>query len=314
MKPLPDFILFAQHGWADTNQKISQLAQSLATPETMVIAPDLGWVNTWLRIEPLIAKVEQIASEAIATYPHTPICIVGHSMGGLIWLEVLDRHREWWSRVHSLVLVGSPVGGSDLGRTFDPLGWGIGIARDLGKNRRDMAMAIAASIPTLSIAGDCDRGSDSTVPIAATRFERANLICIPNLRHAAMKNHPAIAAAIRNFWEHPAIAPVRDRDLTTQIIRTLQAIPGMTDTHHRSFAASKIFITYQDGSTIRIRKSYLQADRVYVVDLEGNCLYSGYVGWTDSACLWDTLHKLNQFRSTETEEIKPPKSSNIEGL
>lgn len=292
---MPDFILFAQHGWADTNQKISQLAQSLATPETLVIAPDLGWVNTWLRIEPLIAKVEKIAAMAIATHPHIPIRIIGHSMGGLIWLEILDRHREWWHQVHSFVLVGSPVGGSDLGRTFDPLEWGIGIARDLGKNRRDMATAIAASIPTLSIAGDSDGGSDGTVPIAATQFDGANSICIPNLRHATMKNHPAIAAAIRTFWESPAIAPVAgDLDLTTRIIRTLQAIPGMTDTHPRGFAAAKIFTTYRDGSTIRIGKNSLQTDCVYVGDPEGNCLYSGYVGWTDSACLWDILNKLNQ--------------------
>ncbi|WP_019502464.1 alpha/beta hydrolase [Pseudanabaena sp. PCC 6802] len=300
---MPDFILFAQHGWADTNKKISQLAHSLATPETLVIAPDLGWVNTWLRIEPLIAKVEKIAADAIAAHPHIPIRIIGHSMGGLIWLEILDRHREWWTRVHSLVLVGSPVGGSDLGRTFDPLGWGIGIARDLGKNRRNMATAIAASIPTLSIAGDSDSGSDGTVPIFATQFDRANSICIPNLKHADMKNHPAIAAAIHNFWERPAIAPVaRYLDLTTQIVRTLQAIPGITDTHPRGFAAAKIFMTYPDGSTIRIGKNYLQVDRVYVGDPEGNCSYSGYVGWIDSACLWDTFDKLNQFRSTRELE------------
>jgi hypothetical protein len=292
-KTLPDFTLFAQHGWADTNQKISQLAQSLATLETLVIAPDLGWVNTWLRIEPLIAKVEQITTEAIAAHPHTPIRIVGHSMGGLIWLEILDRHREWWHQVHSLILVGSPVGGSDLGRAFDPFKWGIGIARDLGKNRRDMATAIASSIPTLSIAGDSDRGSDGTVPISATKFDYATSICIPNLRHATMKNHPAIAAAIRTFWEHPAIATL-DRDAIAQIIRTLQAIPGMTDTHPRGFATAKILITYQNGSTVRVNKNHLQVDCVYVGDPDGNCLYSGYVGWTDSACLWDTLDKLNQ--------------------
>jgi pimeloyl-ACP methyl ester carboxylesterase len=291
---LSDFILFAQHGWADTNQKISELARNLATPNTLVISPDLGWLNTWLYIEPLITKVEQIATEAIAQHPQTPIRIIGHSLGGLIWLEVLDRHRQWWPQVHSLVLVGSPVGGSDLGRRIDPFSWGIGIARDLGKNRRPMAEAIAAEIPTLSIAGDIDRGSDGTVPIAATKFRHARLICIQGLKHAAMKNHPAIASAVLNFWANPSVIPKTSNDLATEIVNVLQAIPGMTDSHPRGFAESKVWLVCQDGTTVSTCKNTLLVDCVYVADREGKCLYSGYVGWVDSAHLWQVLGELKQ--------------------
>ena len=60
------FILFAQHGWADTFHDIAQLAKSLANSNTIVYTPDLGWVNTWLAIAPLIIKVENIATDAIA--------------------------------------------------------------------------------------------------------------------------------------------------------------------------------------------------------------------------------------------------------
>jgi pimeloyl-ACP methyl ester carboxylesterase len=294
---LPDFILFAQHGWADTDRKISQLARSLATPDSLVIAPNLGWVNTWLQIDPLIAKVERIAAEAIAQHPHTPLRIIGHSMGGLMWLEVLDRHPEWRSQVHSLVLVGAPVGGSDLGRRIDPLAWGIGIARDLGTNRRHIAEAIAATIPTLSIAGDIDGGSDGTVTTEATKFDRAHWVCIAGLRHAAMKNHAAIAAAVRDFWEHPSVAPTSNNDdLRSQIVRSLQAVPGMTDAHPRGFKKAKILITCQDGTTVRTRKDALHVEYVYAIDRLGRCVYSGYVGWNDSARLWDILGRLKQER------------------
>jgi Serine aminopeptidase, S33 len=292
--PLPDFILFAQHGWADTNQKISGLASNLATPDTLVISPDLGWLKTWLRIEPLIAKVEQIASAAIAQHPHAPMRIIGHSLGGLIWLEVLDRHPEWWPQVQSLVLVGSPVGGSDLGRKLDPFGWGIGIARDLGKNRRNIAEAIAAQIPTLSIAGNIDGGSDGTVPIAATKFRHARLVCIKGQKHADMKNHPAIATAIRNFWANPGEMPIVSNDLGTQIIHALQAVTGMTDSHPRGFDKSQVYFVCQDGITVSTYKNPLQVDLVYVADREGKCIYSGYVGWVDSAHLWQALGELKQ--------------------
>jgi pimeloyl-ACP methyl ester carboxylesterase len=291
---MPDFILFAQHGWADTNYQINRLARNLATPDTLVVSPDLGWLNTWLYVEPLIDKVEQIAAEAIAHHPHTPIRIIGHSLGGLIWLEVLDLHPEWWPQVHSLVLVGSPVGGSDLGRRIDPFGWGIGIARDLGKNRRPRAEAIAAEIPTLSIAGDIARGSDGTVPIEATKFRRARLVCIQGLKHAAMKNHPAIAQAVRDFWANPGDIPTTSDDLGTKIIRTLQAVPGMTDSHPRGFYKSQIYFVCEDGTTVSTCKNTLLVDLVYVADREGNCLYSGYVGWVDSAHLWQALGELKQ--------------------
>lgn len=291
---MPDFILFAQHGWADTHHQISRLARNLATPDTLVISPDLGWLNTWLRIEPLIAKVEQIAAEAIAQHPHTPIRIIGHSLGGLIWLEVLDRHRQWWPQVHSLVLAGSPVGGSDLGRRLDPFGWGMGIARDLGKTRRSIAESIATQIPTLSIAGDIDGGSDGTVTIEATKFCHARLVCIQGLKHAAMKNHPAIATTVREFWANPDKLTIATDDLGTKMIHALQALPGMTDSHPRDFSKSKVCIVCQDGTTVSTYKNSLQIERVYVADREGKCTYSGYVGWADSAHLWQALGELKE--------------------
>ncbi|MBE9128791.1 MULTISPECIES: alpha/beta fold hydrolase [unclassified Coleofasciculus] len=209
LEQAPDFILFVQHGWADTHLEIATFAKTLATPQTLVITPNLGWLKTWLRIKPLIKRVEKIATETIARYPHTPIRIIGYSLGGLIWVEVLNRHPEWWQNVESLVLVASPVGGVDLARHFTVLGMGIGIAGAFLQNRQPMADSIALVIPTLVIAGDIGGGSDGAVTVEETKVAGAKLVCLPGLPHPILKNHPAVAEVIREFWADPVITGSR---------------------------------------------------------------------------------------------------------
>ncbi|NEO86004.1 MAG: alpha/beta hydrolase [Spirulina sp. SIO3F2] len=197
-------MLFAQHGWADTHRPIQSLAAQLA-PHAPIIAPNLGWLRTWWRIAPLIDHVEAIAQATREQYPQMPWRLVGHSMGGLIWLEVLHRHPDWWPMVHSLVLVASPVGGAIWGQRLDPYGWGIGIARDLAMDRREIAMRIARKIPVLSVAGDLGDGSDGTVRVTTTQFPGATLLNLP-YSHPALKKHPALIPVIQEFWAVGAIA------------------------------------------------------------------------------------------------------------
>ena len=59
-----------------------------------------------------------------------------------------------WNRFESLILLGVPIGGADLARIINPLGWDIGMAKHLGKNRRILAEQITAVIPTLVVAGN----------------------------------------------------------------------------------------------------------------------------------------------------------------
>ncbi|MBM0742568.1 lysophospholipase [Phormidium sp. CLA17] len=290
----PEFVLYAQHGWADDCRAMRSLAQTLATSEALIVAPSLGFIKTWLRIEPLIQAVEQLVINTTLQSPDLPMRIVGHSLGGLIWLEILDRHPEWWSRVESIVLVGSPVGGADLARALDPMKLGLGIARDLGANRRPLAEAIAAQIPMLVIAGDVDDGSDGTVPIAATKVFGAEFVSITRVTHSALKNHPAVAAAIRQFWDLPKdrIAQPMEPDLSILLIRRLQAIDGMTDGHRRGFNQSSLFLTLEDGTTLRTWKNPWGIDHVFVACSEGTCLYSGFVGWGHVRELQETLESL----------------------
>jgi hypothetical protein len=192
------------------------------------------------------------------------------------------------------------VGGADLARLIDPLGIGIGMARDLGRNRRKMAEAIATHIPTLIIAGDWDNGSDGTVPICCTKFHHAQFVCLPNLAHAVMKNHPAVAEAIRNFWANldtfaaclktsePNITGLSDR-----LIARLQSVSGMTDAHCRNVSKATVWATFLDGMTIRIWKNSMGVVHVFVVDENNECLYSGFVGWLHATELRKTLEELS---------------------
>lgn len=292
----PDFILFAQHGWADHSKDIAALSGTIATPKTLIVAPDLGYITTWLRIGPLIQKVEQIAIRIITQYPTTPIRIIGHSMGGLIWLELLNRHPEWWSSVESLVLIASPIGGADLGRIIDPLGLGMGIARDLGINRRPIAQTIAQVIPTLIIAGDIDGGSDGTITVESTKFPHAQFVCLPGLSHPVLKNHPQVAATIRNFWIEPKKidSSAVERDLSTLLVQRLQSVTGITDAHRRDFYRAKVLITFKDGITILTWKNPLQVEHIFVANRQGQCLYGGFVGLIHAESLRQTLEEIKK--------------------
>lgn len=285
----PRMLLFAQHGWADTAVTMAALTRTLAEPDWLAVATDLGYINTWLRIDPLIDRVEAGASRLLERYPDAPIRIVGHSMGGLIWIEVLYHHPSWWQRVQSLVLLASAVGGAHRGRIIDPFGWGIGIARDLGMNRRDKAEVLAAHIPTLAIAGDSDGGSDGTVTVESTRLRHATCVTVPDIAHADMRNHPRIVQMIQTFWRTGQPYAPLHIDLQAELLQRLRAVPGMTDAHRRDFARARVSYLFQNGVTLRTWVHPLGMLHVFLANAAGECVYAGYTGWIDEPVLRATL-------------------------
>lgn len=290
-----EFILFAQHGWADTNRNIHQLMQTAASSGDMIIAPSLGLLNTFIRIEPLVKQLEKIASEAINNYP-VPIKIVGHSMGGLMWLEVLNRNPQWWERVHSFILLGSPVGGSNIARIIDPFGMGIGTAGDLGKNRRSMAEKIARQIPTLSVASDNGRGTDGLVTVENTKFDYANWLSIPDIPHSAMRYHPEMIPILQDFWANPQLGLPPEADLTNQLIRRLRTVPGITDADYSNFERSRVIANFADEITLHTWENLLGIDHVYLAQQQ-RCLYAGYVGSLHSWGLRRAIREIREIAS-----------------
>ncbi len=294
MNDCPEFILFAQHGWADTNEEINQLATALTNDKTIIISPNLGWVKTWLSMEPLIEMVSQKAEEISQKYPQTPWRIIGHSMGGLIWVELLHQNPQWWEKIHSLVLIACPVGGADLGRIIDPLSIGVGIASDLGKNRRLKADKITKIVPTLVIAGNTDNGSDGTIPISSTKLFYGHFVCLPNLSHNQLKNHPILVDVIQKFWKTSPTPALFEKDFPTILIERLQLIPGMTDGHSKDVEKAKSYLSFERGISIKLWKNALNIIHVFVVNEQQECLYTGFVGWIHSEGLYQALEAIHQ--------------------
>ena len=289
------YVLFVQHGWHDTNRRIHRLGLALADKETEVIAPNLGLIKTWWRITPLIEQVEQVAIAAHAHYPDRPWRIIGHSMGGLIWLELLQRHPEWWTRIEAVSLISSPVGGADLGRILDPLRLGLGIARDLGTNRRSMAEHLARQVPIQTIASDYDGGSDGTVPIQCSQFRYASYTQLSGIRHDNTKDHPAVTAAIQTFWQTLPSPSVHNQDpYADAIITELQAIPGITDAHLRNFNQASIWATLSQGFTLRTWRHPLGIHHIFLADATNRCRFAGFVGWADTQSLYQGLTAIKQ--------------------
>lgn len=282
MNRQPESLLFAQHGWDDNARTIASLAARLASPQMQVVAPNLNRLQTWLRMEPLLQQLERSVAEAIASSPEIPWRIIGHSMGGLLWLELLHRRPEWQQRVHSLVLIASPVGGADLARIIDPFGLGIGIARDLGRDRRLLAESIAAEIPTLAIASNLGNRTDGTIAIGTTQFAGCHWLGLSGIAHPHLRNHPQVEAAIRAFWGQSAIAPVAS-DLASQLVRKLRSLPGATDASDRFFSYSRPYLDFPEGIVLRRWHAPWQVEYIFVVDREGNGSYAGFVGWRDTS-------------------------------
>jgi pimeloyl-ACP methyl ester carboxylesterase len=266
-----------------------------------LVIPDLGWWQTWWRLEPLRQRLEAIALTESQLRPKDPWRIIGHSMGGLLWLELLSRRRDWWPRIHSLVLIASPVGGADLARFLDPLGLGIGIARDLSLNRRLMAEALAASIPTLVIAGNTDGSSDGTIPVQSTLVNGATYRCFEQIGHADLKRDPRVVEAIRQFWQQPHCPPAR-QGLLQEVIRYLQAVPGMTDGRSQHFSQGQLVLTLPDQTQLYHWRSPWGFDQVFLVTKQGQCCFSGFVGWLHRLDLAKAIASLER-RYTMAREV-----------
>ena len=287
-----EYLLFAQHGWADTGNNIGKLLKSAVDSQTKVIVPSLGLFKTFIRLEPLVKRLETIAAEEISQHPNLPIKIVGHSMGGLMWLEILARNPQWWHQVHSFILLGSPVGGSNIARIVDPLSWGIGTAADLGKNRRNIAEKIAQQVPTLSVASDTGMGTDGLVTVENTKFDYSNWVLVSGISHNAMRYDREMIPIMQNFWQNPQLGLPPTESLKNQLIRRLRQTPGMTDTDYRNFERSPIIARLPEDLTLHQKNYPWGINQIYLAQQQ-ECLYAGYVGLAHA---WDLRQTIKQIQ------------------
>lgn len=278
----PSYLVFSQHGMVDTPHAMESLAKRNSSDlNSRIIAPNLGFLNTLFNIKPLIEKVERIAIREIQNYPDVPIRIIGCSLGGVIWTEILTRHPEWWPNIESWVLLGSPIGGAHLAKMVDP--WSLmrfAIAQDLGIDRRGLAESIARQIPTLIVAGDSHLGSDGTVLVQTTQFQHARFVCVPGVNHPGLRFSEVVDRQIQDFWaENPKNIVFSEARSIMKTISQLRAVPGMTDAHPKGFERSQPIMTLKDGTIIRIWNDLLGVKHIFLENDRGECEFGGYVGW-----------------------------------
>jgi hypothetical protein len=291
----PKFIIFSQHGLSDTNSEMLSLAHKVSPLNSHIVAPNLGIVKTYFNIEPLIDKVTENAVQAFEQYPNIPTRIIATSLGGVIWVEVLSRNREWWSKIESLVLLGSPIGGSDLARMLDPFGWGIGMAKYLGENRRPLAEKITAIVPTLVVAGNTTVGSDGTVTIESTKLKHAHFVCVDGVSHPALKSAPVVATTIQEFWgKSRKSLPTPNVTLVSNLIEYFRSVQGITDANSADVRYAKIVHSFVDGTTIQTWINGFGVYHVFILDSNGKCQYGGFVGWVHIAGLETAINKVKK--------------------
>ncbi len=139
----------------------------------------------------------------IAAVDASRVHVVAHSMGGVVALRALHERPD--PRVRRLVLLGSPIGGSEAGRQLARSGWA---ARLLGRTR-----TLWLAMPRLEIPAGVEAGA-----IAGTRrfglgrvvvrlpFPNDGVVTVEETRHARLADHLVLPVAHSLMLVSPAVA------------------------------------------------------------------------------------------------------------
>ena len=142
---------------------------------------------------------------------------VGHSMGGLVVLSMLERPREF--AVGRIVLAGTPYGGSVAARRLARLpggraALGCCLPEWLGRERPQPPSGyeigvIAGSVPIglgRLVASDMPRPNDGVVSVAETRLPQMRDHIVLGVNHTGMLLSRTVARQICQFLRHGAFA------------------------------------------------------------------------------------------------------------
>jgi pimeloyl-ACP methyl ester carboxylesterase len=152
----------------------------------------------------------------ITALPDDLIHLVGHSMGGVMILQMLKKMAD--SRVRRVVLLGSPVAGSRAGRDFArSVGgrWMLGQSFPLWADR--MTPQSPGGVEVGVIAGDVPLGlgrlfvrlekpNDGVVAVEETRIEGATDTLVMRVNHSGMILTASVARQVCSFLKEGKFA------------------------------------------------------------------------------------------------------------
>lgn len=153
----------------------------------------------------------------LARVPGERVHLVGHSLGGLVILTLLQRHRP--ARPGRVVLLGSPVAGCVAAAALARWSWGRAlVGRSLPQWSPGAAAAALANREVGMIAGNLGRGlgglvtrfpgsHDGAVTVEETRVPGlADHLVLP-VGHSGMLVSRAVAAGVARFLRHGRFVP-----------------------------------------------------------------------------------------------------------
>jgi pimeloyl-ACP methyl ester carboxylesterase len=166
------------------------------------------------RERPLEAHAERLARFAQAI---GPAHFAGHSLGGLLVLEALERHRE--VAVGCALLLGAAVRGNLAGRRLARHGWGrwfLGASLPLwreGRNARwtrpEPLGVIAGSLPIGlgRLFGALPGANDGVVRVEETEVQGMRERVVLPVAHSAMPVSARLAAQVDSFFRDARFLP-----------------------------------------------------------------------------------------------------------
>jgi pimeloyl-ACP methyl ester carboxylesterase len=166
------------------------------------------------RERPLEAHAERLARFARSV---GPAHFVGHSLGGLVVLEALERHRE--AKAGIVVLMGAPVRGNFAGRRLAQHGWGrwfLGASEPLWREGRSARWTrpeplgvLAGSLPIGlgRLLGALPGANDGVVRVEETAVEGMRERVVLPVGHSAMLVSARVAAQVVSFLSDAHFLP-----------------------------------------------------------------------------------------------------------
>ncbi|HEX9395385.1 MAG TPA: alpha/beta fold hydrolase [Burkholderiales bacterium] len=158
--------------------------------------------------EAMAENVERLSRFARERLAGRPAHFVGHSLGGVLILEALERHRD--IAVASVVLLGAPVRGSRVGRRFSRLGlgrWMMGAAGAHWAERaprwgRPEPLGVVAGTLSLGLGrllGNIEGVNDGVVGLEETPIEGMTAQAQVAVSHSMLIASGRVARMVRRF-------------------------------------------------------------------------------------------------------------------
>jgi pimeloyl-ACP methyl ester carboxylesterase len=161
-----------------------------------------------------LAENAAALARTIERVPERPVHIVGHSLGGVIALEAIDRFAP--AGVGRIVCIGSPVRGSVTARRLAAMPW---LARVVGRSMDDLnargglgswrhaqvEVGIIAGTTAVGVGralGAVGPASDGTVSVEETRLDGARDEIVRPFSHFGLLFSASVADDIARFLRH----------------------------------------------------------------------------------------------------------------